>query len=57
MDAKLNVIESTINELKKFNIDLISPNHCSGLYATAQLVNEYLDYFRNMHVGDNIVFE
>ncbi|NVM03771.1 MAG: MBL fold metallo-hydrolase [Candidatus Helarchaeota archaeon] len=57
IDAKLNVIEDTMNELKKFDIDLIGPNHCSGLYATTLLVNEYLGYFREMHVGDNIVFE
>jgi 7,8-dihydropterin-6-yl-methyl-4-(beta-D-ribofuranosyl)aminobenzene 5'-phosphate synthase len=57
IDAKVHIIEATLNDLKKINIDLISPNHCTGLYATAQLVNEYLDYFRVMHVGDNIVFE
>ena len=56
INAKLDVIETTINEFKKFKIDLISPNHCTGLYATTQFVNEYLDYFRELHTGDNLQF-
>ncbi len=57
IDAKFDKLNQTINEIKKFDIDLVAPNHCTGLYPTTLLVNEYLGSFREMHVGDNIVFE
>ncbi|MHA1301851.1 MAG: MBL fold metallo-hydrolase, partial [Candidatus Helarchaeota archaeon] len=55
INANLDIIDATINELKKFKIGLIGPNHCTGLYPTMRLINEYFERFREMHVGDNIL--
>ncbi|MHA1380604.1 MAG: MBL fold metallo-hydrolase [Candidatus Helarchaeota archaeon] len=55
INANLDVLESTINELKKVDIGLIGPNHCTGLYPTTLIINEYQDKFREMHVGDKIL--
>lgn len=55
LQASEKEIDSTLNGLRQFKIDLISPIHCTGLYATARLVNEYLERIRNLHTGDNII--
>ncbi|MHA1270954.1 MAG: MBL fold metallo-hydrolase [Candidatus Helarchaeota archaeon] len=57
IDSTYEKIKLTIENLKKYDIDLIGACHCTGIYALRSLINEYLDKFRVCSTGVELVFD
>ena len=56
-DASDHRIESTIQELKKLNIGLIAPAHCTGFKSSARLYQELPTIYKSVFVGTNLEFK
>jgi len=45
-------IQKTIEALREFPFQIISPMHCTGFRATAEIYKSFPEKFRDWHVGD-----
>jgi len=56
IDANLTKIGSTIKELKKFDIDVLCPLHCTGLFPIESIISTFPKHYRAGGVGTQFVF-
>jgi len=57
ISANMDVLQRTIVELKKFDIDFLSPCHCTGQYATHLIMEEFMDKFKIVTTGSSFLFQ
>ncbi|MHA1798312.1 MAG: MBL fold metallo-hydrolase, partial [Candidatus Helarchaeota archaeon] len=56
ISANFDVIQKTMVELKKFNIEMIGPCHCTGQYASNLIMTDFLDNFQPVSTGTSFYF-
>ncbi|NHI94032.1 MAG: MBL fold metallo-hydrolase [Candidatus Lokiarchaeota archaeon] len=54
--ANIDILQRTIIELKKFDIDFIGPCHCTGTYANHLIMGEFLDNFQLVSTGSEFFY-
>ncbi len=57
MGANMDVLQRTLVELKKFDIEFISPCHCTGQYANHLIIEEFLDKYKMSTTGSSFLFK
>ena len=55
--ARIDTIQRTLIELKKFDIDLIGPCHCTGTYANHLIMGDFIDNYQLVTTGSEFIFE
>ena len=55
--SRIDVIQRTLIELKKFDIDLIGPCHCTGTYANHLIMGDFIDNYQLVTTGSEFIFE
>ena len=57
VSANMDVLQRTLIELKKFDIDFVSPCHCTGQYAIHLIIEEFLDKYKIVTTGSEFLFK
>ncbi len=50
-------IEETIKHLKKFNLNIIGPCHCTGMFAISRIIPNFLEQYRECSTGMELLFD
>ena len=57
IDANFSKVNTTIDNLKKIDIETIGACHCTGSFAASLLINEYVGQYRYCSTGVKLVFK
>jgi len=57
IDANFSKVNTTIDNLKKIDIETIGACHCTGPFAASLLINEYVGQYRYCSTGVKLVFK